>query len=504
MSVKSFGRAFRSRRPRRDVYTTASRLHDGIASSISEPTSIVQTRCFSSSPALAVGSKQQIRDRAIVKSQPSPLRYHSNNTLTAYIRNTAPLPYFPPTNNTPLDTLLQTVHRDQFTIDHLPDQYRRLVTRTKRHHVLADQAAQQAFAQGTNPQNTTLTVLIDDQNVPLRPLEKRVYHGAKTLTKALSLLRSPAEFDVLPTLVAAMAYSEIHVTSAQWMKLIFTCGAAGRPGIALKIAHDGIVHRRNEFTYTRPSLREMIRAQFVRFLLPDVGGGEKAVRRARSVVNQARAWKAQFDDAHLRRRDDTRAPDWLRVDPVVRGSLLFLQAGKTVRWHDGKEDVTASDDADASAAKTGSTLSDIRALQACWEAARAEIVTTNEEIENATATTTNKDKRPAYAVAREAVRDWEPVLQALEWSATVLSRSGVKDAEIDRWLPLASGLLSNALQRWKPVASGKGGERVGMQLYEGAFEDLDGWYTKDLEGKAEAVLRDRIEVEPEKERHPGH
>ncbi|KAF3926696.1 hypothetical protein ABW21_db0203629 [Orbilia brochopaga] len=479
MSVKSFGRAFRSRRTPHDVYTTTSRasclLHDGITSTAVD--SIAATRSFSSSPALAVGSKQQNRDRAIVKT---------------------PLPYFPATNNAPLDTLLQTVHRDQFTIDHLPDHYRRLITRTKRHHVLAEQAAQQAFAQGTNPQNTTLTVTIDEQTVPLRPLEKRIYHGAKTLTKALSLLKSPADFDVLPTLVSAMAYSDIHITSAQWMKLVFTCGAFGRPGVALRIAHDGIVHRRNEFTYTRASLREMIRAQFVRFLLPNTADADKAVRRARSVVNQAREWKVQFDDAHLRKRDEARAPEWLRLDPVVRGSLLFLQAGKAIRWHEGKEEYGNEVD------RKGTTLQDLRSLQAAWNIARAEIVQTNEEIEAAPATTKNSNKRPAYAIAREAVRDWEPVLQALEWSATILSKSGVKDAEIDRWLPMASGLLGNALQRWKPVAVGKGGERVGMRLYEGAFEDLDGWYVKDLEGKPEDVLRDRIEVEPEKERHPGH
>ncbi|KAK6347137.1 hypothetical protein TWF696_007216 [Orbilia brochopaga] len=474
MSVKSFGRAFRGRRTPHDVYTSrvSYRLHDGITTT--EP--ITSTRSFSSSPALAVGSKQQIRDRSIVKT---------------------PLPHFPTTNNAPLDTLLQSIHRDQFTIDHLPDHYRRLVTRTKRHRILADQAAQQAFAQGTNPQNTVLTVSIDDQTVPLRPLEKRIYHGAKTLTKALSLCRSPTDFDVLPALVSAMAYSNIHITPAQWNKLVFKCGAYGRPGVALRIAHDGIVHRRNEFVYTRASLREMIRAQFVRFLLPDAADAAKAVRRARSVINQARLWKAQFDDAHAKHRGETRAPEWLRVDPVVRGSLLFLQAGKTVRWAEGKEE-------GEDAATKGSTLQDVRALQACWEAARAEIVQTNEEIEAAPAATNSKSKRPAYAIAREAVRDWEPVLQALEWAATVLSRSGVKDVDVDRWLPIASGLLSNAVQRWKPVAAGKGGERVGMRLYEGAFEDLDGWYVKDLEGKPENVLKDKIEVEPTKERHPGH
>ncbi|KAF3927214.1 hypothetical protein ABW20_dc0105347 [Dactylellina cionopaga] len=377
-------------------------------------------------------SKQQIREHKIAKT---------------------PLPSFQKTFNAPLDTLLQTLHRDQFMIDHLPDHYRRLVVRTTRHKVLAEQASQQAFARGTNPSTATLTVTIDSQTLALRPISRRTLHGAKTLTEALNLISSPTEYDILPELVQAFAFSKIEISPKHWRKLIRACGLAGRPGVAIKIAHEGIVHRRNGFNYTRASLREMIRAQFVRFLLPDAKDATKAVQRARGVVGLARRWKEQFDTLKARRRLEERAPEWLRIDPVVRGSLVFLQAGKVE-------------------------------LEAVPQ--RMAEKKSGDQVE------------PAYAIARDAIRDWEPVLQGLQWTQTVLQNSNVKDAEIEQWLPAASKLLTQAVENWKPIATSKGkNERVGMQIYEGAYEDLNDWYITDVNKKPVDVVKDKIVLREE-------
>ncbi|EPS37729.1 hypothetical protein H072_8562 [Dactylellina haptotyla CBS 200.50] len=485
MSVKSFGRAFRSRRPSvHDIChsslasTTAIprapacgcqlRLDTDNGSSISS-SGVISSRQFSTSSQLSA-SKQQIREQKIAKT---------------------PLPDFPKTSNQPLDNLLHSLHRDQFLIDHLPDHYRRLIVRTKRHHVLADQAAQQAFARGTNPSTATLTITLDGQTLPLRPIKQRTLYGSKSLTAALNMMKSPAEYDVLPQLVQAMAFSKIRIEPGQWKKLIRMCGLIGRPGVAIRIANDGIVHRRNGFVYTLASLREMIRAQFVRFLLPDEKDAVKAVHRARGVVNLARRWKEQYDEVKEKKRVDDRAPAWLAVDPVVRGSVLFLQAGKVLRWNDGK-DV-------AEEGKEMSTLSDVKALMGCWEAAQEEVKAIDTELDSYEKRLSEAGKEtvePDYAVAREAVKDWEPVLQALEWTQTVLHKSEVKDVEVERWMPSASRLLSESIAKWKPIASKKGkGERIGMQIYEGAYEALDGWYTKDIDSKPADVVKDKISLE---------
>ncbi|KAF3912876.1 hypothetical protein AA313_de0205777 [Arthrobotrys entomopaga] len=465
MSVKTFGRAFRNRRPS---------VHDichPTTSSTSRPPSLpcfcltvdtnnTPSRQFSTTSPLPA-SKQQIRDQKIAKT---------------------PLPAFPKTSNAPLDTLLQTLHRDQFLIDHLPDHYRRLVLRTKRHHVLAAQAAQQAFALGVNPSTATLSITLDNQTLPLRPIKHRTYHGSKSLITALNLMNSPEEYDILPPLVSAMAFSRIQVTPEQWKKLIRKCGLVGRPGVAIKIANEGIIHRKNGFVYTLSSLREMVRAQFVRFLLPDVKDAEKSVRRARTVVGLARRWKEQFDALREKKRDSDRAPEWLSVDPVVLGSILFLQTGKVVRWNGGKDEVTEGGGGELMSVR------DVKALMECWDMATEEIDGISKDLNGS-----EQQDRPNYAIARDAVRDWEPVSQALEWTQTVLYKSGVKDAEVERWLPSASRLVSEALRKWKAVAvTGGKGERIGMQIYEGAYEDLGDWYTKDLEGKSENVIKDKI------------
>ncbi|KAK6523812.1 hypothetical protein TWF281_001780 [Arthrobotrys megalospora] len=471
MSAKTFGRALRTRRASvHDVChssllsTTASIARPTLCScqtsSSLDNTNIPSTssREFSTTSSLSA-SKQAIREQRIAKT---------------------PLPHFPKTYNQPLDTLLHAVHRDQFLIDHLPDHYRRLVVRTKRHNVLAQQAAQQAFARGTNPSTATLTITLNGQTLPLRPLSQRTLHGAKTLTKVLNLLKSPTEYDLLPGLIQGLGFSKIDIDAGQWKNLIRQCGLAGRPGVAIKIAHDGIVHRKNGFSYTQASLREMVRAQFVRFLLPEKQHAEKSVQRARGVVSLARRWKEMFDDVKKKKRMEERAPEWLSVDPVVRGSLLFLQAGKVIRWDEGKEtDLERG------------VVRDVKALMECWGRAAEEVELINKELEDAKET--GKDRRPAYAIAREAVRDWEPVLQGLQWTQSVMHKSGIKDMEVEKWLPAASTLVSGAINKWKPVAMGRGkGERVGMQVYEGAYTDLQGWYEKDLEGKPEGVVKDRI------------
>ncbi|KAF3315189.1 hypothetical protein TWF173_004079 [Orbilia oligospora] len=469
MSAKTFGRALRTRR---------ASVHDVCHSSLLSTTSITRptlcscdinttssssssTREFSTSSSLSA-SKQAIREQRIAKT---------------------PLPFFPKTYNQPLDALMHSVHRDQFLIDHLPDHYQRLVVRTKRHHVLAQQAGQQAFARGTNPSNATLTITLNGQTLPLRPLKHRTLHGSKTLTRALNLINSPSEYDLLPGLVQGFGSSKIHIDPGQWKNLIRQCGLAGRPGVAIKIAHDGIVFRKNGFSYTQGSLREMVRAQFVRFLIPEKSHAEKSVRRARGVVSLAGRWKEQYDDVRRKKRTEERAPEWLAVDPVVRGSLLFLQAGKVVRWDEGKE----------TNLEKGGVVADIKSLMECWDLAAAEIELINKELQEAPETTKNMEDRAAYAIAREAIRDWEPVLQGLQWAQSVMHKTGLKDVTIGTWLPAASTLVSGAINQWRPIAVSHGkGKRIGMEIYEGAYADLDGWYEKDLEGKDENVVKDRI------------
>ncbi|KAK6339364.1 hypothetical protein TWF718_008784 [Orbilia javanica] len=472
MSANTFGRALRTRRASvHDVChsslllsstTSITRISDANTVSSQSSSSSPSSREFSTSSALSA-SKQAIREQRIAKT---------------------PLPYFPKTHNQPLDALLHSVHRDQFLIDHLPDHYQRLVVRTKRHHVLAQQAAQQAFARGTNPSNATLTITLNGQTLPLRPLKNRTLHGSKTLTDVLNLISSPSEYDVLPGLVQGFGSSKIDIDPGQWRNLIRQCGLAGRPGVAIKIAHDGIVHRKNGFSYTQASLREMVRAQFVRFLIPEKSHSEKSVQRARGVATMARRWKEQFDEIKRKKRMDERAPEWLAVDPVVRGSLLFLQAGKVVRWDEGKEpDLERG------------VMSDLKSLMECWDLAIEEVELINTEITEAGAVLSSNDAnaRPPYAIAREAVRDWEPVLQGLQWTQSVMHKTGLKDAVVEKWLPVASTLVSGAINKWKPVAASRGkGGRIGMQVYEGAYEDLNGWYEKDLEGKDESVVKDRI------------
>lgn len=261
--------------------------------------------------------------------------------------------------------------------------------------------------------------------------------------------------------------------------------------MAIKIAHDGIVHRKNGFSYTQGSLREMVRAQFVRFLIPEKFHAEKSVKRARGVVGLARRWKEQFDEVRRKKRMEERAPGWLAVDPVVRGSLLFLQAGKVVRWDEGKEtDLERG------------VMSDLKSLVECWDLAVEEIDLIDKELAGApeASPTKDEDARPAYSIAREAIRDWEPVLQGLQWTQSVMHKSGLKDTDVEKWLPAASTLVSGAINRWRPVAVSRGnGERIGMQIYEGAYADLDGWYEKDLEGKDEGVVKDRIVLVEEEE-----
>ncbi|KAK6352541.1 hypothetical protein TWF730_009365 [Orbilia blumenaviensis] len=482
MSAKTLGRAaLRTRRRAsvHDVCHSSLLMTTSSSSSAARPTitsvtascsqsdtiipnpssSLSSSREFSTSSSLSA-SKQAIREQRIAK------------TL---------LPHFPKTHNQPLDTLLHSLHRDQFLIDHLPDHYRRLVVRTKRHHVLAQQAAQQAFAKGTNPSTATLTITLNGQTLPLRPLSHRTLHGSKTLTQVLNLLKSPVEYDLLPGLVQGYGFSKIDISPGQWRNLIRQCGLAGRPGVAIKIAHDGIIHRKNGFSYTQSSLREMVRAQFVRFLLPEKADSEKSVQRARGVITLARRWKEQFDEVKRKKRMEERAPEWLSIDPVVRGSLLFLQAGKVVRWDEGKEgDLERG------------VVADVKSLLVSWDQAVQEVEFINKQLDEASAAT-DKSARPAYAIAREAVRDWEPVLQGLQWTQTVMHKTGIKDLLIEKWLPAASTLVSSAINKWKPIAlSGGNGQRVGMQIYEGAYADLEGWYEKDLEGKPEGVVKDRI------------
>ncbi|KAK6498722.1 hypothetical protein TWF481_011297 [Arthrobotrys musiformis] len=430
-------------------------VHDVCHSGLLSISTITHTPREFSTSSSKQASKQAIREQRIAKT---------------------PLPHFPKTHNQPLDSLLHSLHRDQFLIDHLPDHYRRLVVRTKRHNVLAQQAAQQAFARGTNPSTATLTITLNGQTLPLRPLTHRTLHGSKSLTKVLSLLSSPAEYDLLPGLIQAYGFSKIDLSPGHWRNLIRQCGLAGRPGVAIKIAHDGIIHRKNGFSYTQASLREMIRAQFVRFLIPQKPHAEKSVQRARGVLTMAKRWKEQFDEVKRKKRLDDRAPEWLSIDPVVRGSILFLQSGKVIRWDEGKE----------SDLERG-VISDLKSLIESWHLAGPEIDAINKDLESPTA------ERPAYAIAREAVRDWEPVLQGLQWTQSVMHKSNIKDLELEKWLPVASTLLSGAVNKWKPIAaSGGKGDRIGMQVYEGAYTDLNGWYEKDLEGKDEAVVKDRI------------
>ncbi|RVD88029.1 uncharacterized protein DFL_002228 [Arthrobotrys flagrans] len=475
MSAKTFGRALRTRRASvHDVcHSSLLSITRPAVPSTSQSSDInpssSSSREFSTSSSLSA-SKQAIREQRIAKT---------------------PLPYFPKTHNQPLDSLLHSIHRDQFLIDHLPDHYQRLVVRTKRHHVLAQQASQQAFARGTNPSNATLTITLNGQTLPLRPLKHRTLHGSKTLTRVLNLINSPSEYDLLPGLMQGYGSSKIEIDPGKWRNLIRQCGLAGRPGVAIKIAHDGIVHRKNGFSYTQGSLREMVRAQFVRFLIPEKFHAEKSVKRARGVVGLARRWKEQFDEVRRKKRMEERAPGWLAVDPVVRGSLLFLQAGKVVRWDEGKEtDLERG------------VMSDLKSLVECWDLAVEEIDLIDKELAGApeASPTKDEDARPAYSIAREAIRDWEPVLQGLQWTQSVMHKSGLKDTDVEKWLPAASTLVSGAINRWRPVAVSRGnGERIGMQIYEGAYADLDGWYEKDLEGKDEGVVKDRIVLVEEEE-----
>ncbi|KAK6514009.1 hypothetical protein TWF506_008438 [Arthrobotrys conoides] len=469
MSVNTLGRALRTRRAsvhdvcHSSLLSTTSITRPILCScdiNTTSPSSSSSSREFSTSSSLSA-SKQAIREQRIAKT---------------------PLPYFPKTHNQPLDALMHSVHRDQFLIDHLPDHYQRLVVRTKRHHVLAQQAGQQAFARGANPSNAILTITLNGQTLPLRPLTNRALHGSKTLTRALNLINSPSEYDLLPGLVQGFGSSKIHIDPGQWRNLIRQCGLAGRPGVAIRIAHDGIVYRKNGFSYTKSSLREMVRAQFVRFLIPEKSHAEKSVRRARGAVSLARRWKEQFDEVKRKKRIEERAPEWLAVDPVVRGSLLFLQAGKVVRWDEGKETNLER-----------GVVTDITSLMECWNLASAEIESINKDLQEAPEKTKDTNGKAAYAIAREAIRDWEPVLQGLQWAQTVMHKTGLKDVTIEKWLPMASTLVSGAINQWRPVAVSRGnGTRIGMQIYEGAYADLDGWYEKDLEGKDESVVKDKI------------
>ncbi|KAF3935323.1 hypothetical protein ABW19_dt0207486 [Dactylella cylindrospora] len=460
MSVKSFGRAFRNRRPSiadvSGLKSPASALGSrrpaacccqlGLDSSDGIPnrSPICSPRTFSTSSPLSKGSKQARRERQLAKT---------------------PLPFFPRTGNQPLDTLLQSIHRDQFTIDHLPEHYHRLVTRTTRHHVLAEQAAQQAFARGiTNPSNATLTVTIDNQSIPLKPIASRTLHGSKDLTTILNTIQSPAEYDVLPQLVQGMAYSGIEISPGQWRKLVRSCGLAGRPGVAIKIAHEGVLHRKNGFSYTLGTIREMMRAQFVRFLLPEKKYATEAVRRAKAAAASAKGLKDWYDNDQIRQRKTGRAPEWLHVDPVVRGTILFLEAGKSVRWSEGTDE-------------SGGVVKAVKDLMTCWESAREEILSTTERIELAIRNQGGKDKSAEkdYVIARDALQDWEPVLQGLKWTQQVLDNVAPRNGEIDRWLPQASTTLRNATEKWRPVAESKGSGKVGMGIYEAGYEKLDAW-----------------------------
>jgi len=143
----------------------------------------------------------------------------------------------------------------------MPQKFRKIVLKSSKHHLLEDQKNED------DEEAIPHSIDIDGQTIDLKPIQEKKARSGSDLSKAMDLMKTHSDYEVVIQLVEAMSYSKIDITENQWARCIRKLGLAGRPGLAKSIAWYSN-DCRNSFPLTFRTCRELFRSNLPRHFMP--------------------------------------------------------------------------------------------------------------------------------------------------------------------------------------------------------------------------------------------
>jgi len=350
----------------------------------------------------------------------------------------------------------------------MPEKFKRIVLRSSKHHLLEDQK------NDDDEEAIPHSIEIDGQTIDLKPIQQKKTRSGADLSKAMDLMKTHSDYEIIIQLVEAMSYSKMEITEDQWARCIRKLGLAGRPGLAKSIGWYS-QDCRNSFPMTFRTVRELFRSNLPRHLMP----GNSYVHMGYERLD------------NLRKLIDTK---WsLKKDHGVIGVELFITANTKKRFgavdkgHNTKKytqkfmqalerhKVAADLDFD----KKGESYRKLTHRLGTYKWYDARILKLRKyAVRNNSPTRMSESS----ALAREAINDFDPLLQGLRISRDLLTNPQNPDESEAAQKMLSTLNLDNKIEeldqcitRWRSHLK-KNTILAGMEVYEQAAEKLRAKY----------------------------
>ncbi|MCJ1393015.1 hypothetical protein MMC18_005887 [Xylographa bjoerkii] len=256
--------------------------------------------------------------RQASSTKPASRSFSSTTTR----RKHGPLPTFPPTSSPSLDALLSTFRTNVFLPSHLLRAQRALIyRRSLQHHLLGEDPITIAVPTSTSggSESFTLTPLEHMRDEPAT---------AASLHELLSLLRTKADWHILPAFLEGLKHSGRKLSPTMAEKIVRRAAAAGQMGLAGECAR--MVARTGVKLDNVGLAREVVWGALQTAIL--AGWSREGTAAA---AKQAEGMLVLMDDpAHVGGKEGTKGGD-PRKAPEVLGVGMGLVALRSVKGREG-------------------------------------------------------------------------------------------------------------------------------------------------------------------------